>query len=88
MQVLQQNPKILVGKGKYGCRYCNETPKFQLVEVSISSGIASLNEESTLNAIPTFQKTHLDGLDTLKWRPSPKHNTHMQSHFEITQPYM
>jgi len=27
-----------------------------LVEVSINMGIASLNEESTLNAIPTLQK--------------------------------
>jgi hypothetical protein len=27
----------------------------QLIEVSISLGIASLNEESTLNVIPTFQ---------------------------------
>jgi hypothetical protein len=53
---LQQNPKIPVGKGKYGCRYYNETPKFQLVEVNISPGIASLNEESTLNVIPTLQK--------------------------------
>jgi hypothetical protein len=53
---LQQSPKSSIGKGKYGCRYCNETPKFQLVKVSISLGIASLNEESTLNAIPTLQK--------------------------------
>ncbi len=37
-----------------------------MVEVSISSGIASLNEELTLNAIATFKKTHLNGLDTLK----------------------
>jgi len=34
----------------------NETSKFQLVEVSINSGITSLNEESTLNAIPALQK--------------------------------
>jgi hypothetical protein len=27
-----------------------------LVDVNISSGIASLNEESTLNAIPMLQK--------------------------------
>jgi hypothetical protein len=53
MQVLQLNPKILVGKRRYECRYCNKTPKFQLVEVSISAGIASLNEESTLNVIRT-----------------------------------
>jgi hypothetical protein len=45
MQVLQSCPKILVGKGKYGCKYCNETPTFQLVEANISSGIASLNEK-------------------------------------------
>jgi hypothetical protein len=38
------------------CRYCNKAPKFQLVEESISLGISSLNEESTLNAIPTLQK--------------------------------
>jgi hypothetical protein len=34
-------PKILVGKSKYGCRYCNETPKFQLVKVSMGVGIAT-----------------------------------------------
>jgi hypothetical protein len=56
VQVLQLCPKIPVGKGKYGCRYCNETPTFQLVEVSISSGIAILNEKKTLNAIPTHLK--------------------------------
>jgi hypothetical protein len=49
--------QILVGKGKYMCKYYNEAPKFQLVEVSISMGIASLNEESTLNAIPTCMVT-------------------------------
>ncbi len=59
--VLQLCPKIPVGKGKYECRYYNECPKIQLVEVSISSGIASLNEKKTLNAIPTFQK------DPSKW---------------------
>jgi hypothetical protein len=53
MQLLQLSPKIIVGKGKYGCKYCNKTPKFQLVEVSISANITSLNEKSTLNAIPT-----------------------------------
>jgi aspartate carbamoyltransferase regulatory subunit len=26
--ILQLGPKILVGKHKYGCRYCNKTPKF------------------------------------------------------------
>ncbi len=45
MQVLQLCPKIPVGKGKYGGRYYNETLTFQLEEVSISSGIASLNEK-------------------------------------------
>jgi hypothetical protein len=45
MQVLQSCPKIPVCKDKYGCRYYNETPTFQLVKVSISSGIASLNEK-------------------------------------------
>jgi hypothetical protein len=53
VHVSQQSPKILVNRGKYKCGYCNETPKFQLVKVSISAGIASLDEESTLNAIPT-----------------------------------
>jgi hypothetical protein len=32
-----------------------------LVKVNISSGIASLNEKTTLNAIPNFQK------DPSKW---------------------
>jgi hypothetical protein len=59
--VLQLCFKIPVGKGKYGCKYCNECPKIQLVEVSINSGIASLNEKKTLNAISTFQK------DPSKW---------------------
>jgi hypothetical protein len=35
MQVLQLSPKIVLGKSKYKCRYFNETPKFQLVEVSM-----------------------------------------------------
>ncbi len=54
MQVLQLSPKILIGKNKYECKYYNEAPKFQLVEVNINVGIASLNEKSTLNTIPTF----------------------------------
>jgi hypothetical protein len=66
VHVLQGSPKIPIGKSKYGCKYCNKAPKFQLVEVSIISNIASLNEKSTLNTIPTFQNTHLNGLDTLK----------------------
>jgi hypothetical protein len=53
MWVLQQSPKIPVGRSKYKCEYCNKTLKFQLVEVSISTSIASLNEELTLNAIRT-----------------------------------
>ncbi len=53
---MQWSPKIPIGKGKYECKYYNETPKFQLVKVSISLGIVSLNEESTLNAVPTLQK--------------------------------
>jgi hypothetical protein len=61
VQVLQLCPKIPVGKSKYGCRYCNECPKIQLVKVSISLGIVSLNEKTTLNVIPTFQK------DPSKW---------------------
>jgi hypothetical protein len=35
------------------CKYCNEAPKFQLVEVNTSAGIVSLNEELTLNVITT-----------------------------------
>jgi hypothetical protein len=48
MRVLQRMKNVnnySVGKSKYGCRYCNETPTFQLVYVSISLGIASLNEK-------------------------------------------
>jgi len=26
--LLQRNPKILIGRNKYKCRYCNEAPKF------------------------------------------------------------
>jgi hypothetical protein len=37
-----------------------------LVEVSLGLSIASLNEESTLNAIPIFKRTYLNGLDALK----------------------
>ncbi len=40
MQVLQLSPKILVGKGKYECKYYNEASKFQLVEASTGVGIA------------------------------------------------
>jgi hypothetical protein len=36
-----------------------------LVEVSISPGISNLNEESTLNAIPTLQK------NPFKWFRKP-----------------
>jgi hypothetical protein len=57
MQVLQLNPKIIFGKSKYECRYCNVAPKFQLVTININVGIASLDEESTLNAIPTRMVT-------------------------------
>ncbi len=56
MQVLQLCPKIPISKGKYECRYCNETLTFQLVEVSISLGIASLNEKTSLSVIPTCLK--------------------------------
>jgi len=48
MQVLQGSPKILVDKGKYGCRYCNETPKFQLVKVNMGVGIATKPPNSSL----------------------------------------
>ncbi len=54
--IVMRPQKFQLVKGKYECKYCNETPKFQLVEVSISLDIASLNEESTQNAMPTFQK--------------------------------
>jgi hypothetical protein len=57
VQVLKLSPKILIGKGKYECRYCNETPKLQLVKVNVNADIASLNEKSTLNAIPTCMVT-------------------------------
>jgi hypothetical protein len=53
VQVLERSPKIPVGRGKYGCKYYNKTPKFQLIEVSINEGITKLNEESTFDAIPT-----------------------------------
>jgi hypothetical protein len=39
-----------------GVGILQEAPKFKLVKVSISPGIISLNEESTLNAIPTLHK--------------------------------
>jgi hypothetical protein len=53
---LQSCPKIPVCKDKYGCRYCNETPTFQLVKVSISSGIASLNEKKPKCNTHTLKK--------------------------------
>jgi len=37
---LQQSPKIPIGKGKYGCRYCNKAPKFQLIKASMDVSIA------------------------------------------------
>jgi hypothetical protein len=39
-------PKNPIGRGKYKFRYCNECPKIQLVEVSISSGIAMNAQKS------------------------------------------
>jgi hypothetical protein len=36
MQILKLLP---IGKGKYGCKYCNKAPKFQLVEASMGVGI-------------------------------------------------
>jgi hypothetical protein len=49
-----------------GVGIATKPPTFQLVKVSISPGITSLNEKSTLNAIPMIKKTHLDGLNTFK----------------------
>jgi len=46
VQVLQLGPKIPIGKGKYRCRYCNEAPKFQLVEASMGVGIAMKPQNS------------------------------------------
>jgi hypothetical protein len=57
MHVLQLGPKILIGKGKYECKYCNKAPKFQSVEANTSVVIVSFNEESTLNAIRTCMVT-------------------------------
>jgi hypothetical protein len=36
-----------IGKGKYGCRYCNEAPKFQLVKVTTDVGIATKPQNSS-----------------------------------------
>jgi len=47
VQILQLSPKIPIGKGKYGCRYCNEAPKFQLVKVSTGAGIAMKPQNSS-----------------------------------------
>ncbi len=80
MQVLQLCPKIPISKGKYGCRYCNECPKIQLVEVSISSGITSLNEKKNPNAIPTFQK------NPSKWCEDLALNTICTCKIIITKP--
>jgi hypothetical protein len=46
MQILQLGPKIPIGKGKYVCMYCNETPKIQLVEASMSVGITMKPQNS------------------------------------------
>jgi hypothetical protein len=40
MKVLQLGPEIPIGKGKYGCRYYNEAPNFQLVKASMGVDIA------------------------------------------------
>jgi hypothetical protein len=46
MQVLQLGLKFLIGKCKYGCMYCNEAPKFQLVNVSMDAGIVIKSQNS------------------------------------------
>ncbi len=46
MKILQLGPKIPIGKSKYGFRYCNEAPKFQLVEASVGVGIAMKPQNS------------------------------------------
>jgi len=70
VQVLQLGPKIIVHKSKYGCRYYNKAPKFQLVKVSINVNIESLNEEfnpkCNTHMHGRFKITDIDGLDTLK----------------------
>ncbi len=38
MQVLQLGPKILIGKGKYGCRYIARSPKIQVGKGKYKSG--------------------------------------------------
>ncbi len=47
MQVLQLGLKIPISKGKYECKYCNETPKFQLVEANTDGGIATKPQNSS-----------------------------------------
>jgi len=47
VQILQLNPKIPFGKGTHGFRYCNEAPKFQLVEASVDVGIAMKPQNSS-----------------------------------------
>jgi hypothetical protein len=47
MQVLQLGPKIPIGKSKYGCKYCNEAPKFQLVKASMGVGITMKPQNSS-----------------------------------------
>jgi hypothetical protein len=44
VQILQLGLKIPVGKGKYGSRYYNKTPKFQLVEASMNVGIVTKSQ--------------------------------------------
>jgi hypothetical protein len=46
MQVLQLGFKIPIGKSKYGSRYYNETPKFQLVKVCTGACIATKPQNS------------------------------------------
>jgi hypothetical protein len=63
VQILQLNPRIPFDKGKYGFRYCNEAPKFQLVEASVGVGIAMKPQipvgkgkyECSCNETPKFQ---------------------------------
>jgi len=47
VQVLQLGPKIVIGKNKYGCKYYNEAPKFELVEANMGVSIATKPQNSS-----------------------------------------
>jgi hypothetical protein len=46
-RIIQLSPKIPIGKGKYGFRYCNEALKFQLVEANVGVGNAMKPQNSS-----------------------------------------